>query len=355
MKFLKISVNHIIIVIYIMCEFHCTTNLDPIKKGDMFEWRFSIPEEHGFNSIALTEILSNYSHYEYVYSLLIMRHGYLVVEEYYNLQNEEMAQSVHSVSKSFTSALVGIALKEEFLTSMDQKVMDFFPEYASEISDRRKFDITLEHLITMQSGIIWDESEDNWIEYAGSPDWVEYALNLPLGFNPGTGFDYSTPQTNLLGVILAKATNRTVKEFAEEYLFNPLNISVALWYQDPQGYYTGGHGMYFLPRYLIKFGYLYLHHGLFNGRQIIPEEWIEISVQNYAGGGASGYGYGWWTDNINNHSVYRAIGRGGQNILVVPALDLIVVTTTSVDSWETSSEQGRTIHGLLEQIVLAVD
>jgi len=355
MRSKRISLVLFTLFFWILFHFQCTTKNDPIEKESCFEWRFSTPEEQGFNTAALSDIITNFAHYEYVYSLLIMRHGYLVVEEYYNAQNQQTAHSVHSVSKSFTSALVGIALDEGFLTSLDQKVMDFFPEYASEISDQRKYDITLEHLITMQSGFIWDESEDNWIEYAGSPDWVEYALNLPLAFDPGTQFDYSTPQTNLLSVILAKATGQTLKQFAQQYLFKPLGISVAFWYQDPQGYYTGGHGMYFLPRNLIKFGYLYLHNGVFDGKQIVTVNWIEKSVQNYASNGASGYGYGWWTDIINEYSVYRAIGRGGQNILVVPDLDLLVVTTTSVDSWETSSEQGRTIHGFLEQIVFAAN
>jgi CubicO group peptidase (beta-lactamase class C family) len=297
------------------------------------------------------EVLNSFAHLEYISSLLIMRNRFLAVEQYYNHQNQESAHHVHSVSKSFTSALVGIALDEGYLTSLDQKLMEFFPEYASKITDQRMYDITLKHLISMKAGFEWDETENYWREYAGSPDWVEYALTILLKNDPGTRFDYSTPQTNLLSVILAKATGQPTKQFAERYLFGPLRISAAYWYQDPQGYYTRGHEMYFIPRYLIKFGYLYLYHGVFNGKQIVPSNWINQSVQNYASDGASGYGYGWWTDIMSDYSVYAAIGRGGQYILVVPELELIVVTTTEIESWEAGSIQAHTIYVLLHQII----
>lgn len=331
----------------------CSGSMEPIDGNQNFEWRFSTPAAQGFNAGEIAKIVTEFGHYEYTYSLLIMRNGYLVVEAYYNGQNPDKTQHVHSVSKSFTSALVGIALREGFFSSLDQKMIDFLPEYQSEIDDPRKYDITLEHLITMRSGLDWDETEANWIEYAGSPDWIEYAINLPLKFDPGKGFDYSSPQTNLLSVILTRAAGVSAMQFAEKYLFTPLQISIDYWYQDPQGYYTGGHGMHFTSRALAKFGYLYLNSGRLNGKQFVPAEWISRSIQNYSGTGASGYGYGWWTDLMDGYPVYMARGRGGQFILVVPALKSVIVATTNVESWETSAQQARMVYGILERIILA--
>jgi CubicO group peptidase (beta-lactamase class C family) len=276
-----------------------------------------------------------------MYSLLVVKNGYLIAERYYNHMTMNDANHIHSASKSFTSALVGIAFRENYLQSLDQKMMDFFPEYAPQMTDPRKFDITIEHLLTMQAGFNWEDTEQHWRDYASSPNWVEYALSLPLMHDPGEMMHYSTVQTNLLSVILTRATGMSTKAFADLFLLDPLDISIRHWHQDPQGYYTGGHEMYYSPRNMARFGFLFLHKGKVDGQQIIPEEWVEASWQNTGQGVYDwlpledhGYGYQWWMGRLGGYDIFFASGKGGQKIIVVPELDMIVVTTTNADAWE---------------------
>ncbi|MFX1252156.1 MAG: serine hydrolase domain-containing protein, partial [Promethearchaeota archaeon] len=276
----------------------------------------------------------------YLRSVLIIRHGTLLVEWYFNDGSENVAFHIHSASKSFTSALVGIAVKEGLLTDLDQKMLDFFPEYDTPQLDPRKRDITLRHLLTMKAGFNFNDTALEWMAYSQSPDWVKYAIELPLIHDPGEDWHYGTPQTNLLSAIITKVSGMSTREFAEQYLFEPLQISIRNWNQDPQGYYTGGHEMYFVPRDMARFGFLYLNNGSIDGKQIIPHEWVQESLTDYAEGrvdeGMSssfyldvGYGYQWWLQTFSGYNTFSARGLGGQFIVCIPELDMIVVTTAS--------------------------
>lgn len=304
----------------------------PLVVNNPYKWKVVDPEEYGFDVAKLDLVYTMAEGMPYIRSLLVVRHGKLVVEWYFNDGGRDVSFHIASASKTFTSALIGIAMDQGILQSLDQKMMDFFPEYEYLDLDPRKYNITLKHLITMKAGFDFEENEEHWAPYAQSPDWVEYALSLPLIHNPDEDWHYSTPHTNLLSVILTKTANMSTREFAEEHLFEPLRISPSYWHQDPQGYYTGGHEMYYTSRDLARFGLLYLNNGSFNKKQIISKEWVQESIIDYSDGGVSlqeGYGYQIWLQEMGGYNTFSARGYGGQFVFCVPELDIVVVTTAS--------------------------
>ncbi len=339
-----------------------------IRSAD-YEWLEGEPEDYGFkwNKIAATYLVAE--EMPFLRSVLILRYGELLAEWYFNDGSRYEAEHIHSASKSFMSALIGIAFREGYLTDLDQKMLEFFPEYITPELDPRKHEITIRHLLQMQAGINFNDSGNEWLAYHGSPDWVKYAIELPLVHSPGEGWHYGTPQTNLLSAILTRASNMSTREFAEQFLFDPLNISIAQWYQDPQGYYTGGHEMYFTPRDLATFGLLYLNNGSLGGEQIVPSEWVKDSVTDYANGQVetdvamtgglesdfykdTGYGYQWWIKEMNGYHSYSARGLGGQFIFCFPELDMVVVTTATGTVFDTYPGQYEGIMDLIERNIL---
>lgn len=338
-------------------------------KSVEFEWLEGEPEDYGFkwNKLAATYLIAE--EMPFLRSILIVRNDKLLAEWYFNDGSRDKAEHIHSASKSFMSALVGIAFREGYLTNLDQKMLDYFPEYVSPELDPRKHDITIRHLLQMKAGFNFNDTYLDWVRYSTSPDWVRYAIELPLCHNPGDNWHYSTPQTNLLSAILTKATNMTTKEFAEQYLFNPLEITIDYWFQDPQGYYTGGHEMYFTPRNLTRFGLLYLNNGSFNGEQLVPSNWIQESIRDYAVGlvekdvamtegeesdfyKGTGYGYQWWLKEMNGYSSFSARGLGGQFIFCFPELEMVVVTTATGTVADTYPGQFGRMLNLIETNIL---
>ena len=296
-----------------------------------YEWPEADPEDYGFTNVERGICYSVAEEMPYLRSVLVIRHGNLLVEWYFNDGTRTAAFHIHSASKSFMSALIGIAFREELLQSLDEKLIDFFPEYFNPSLDPRKQNITIKHLLTMTAGFNFSESTDEWIAYSTSDNWVKYAIELPLMHGPGEDWHYSTVQTNLLSAILTRAADRSTRDFAEEYLFGPLGISISHWHQDPQGYYTGGHEMYFVPRDMARLGYLYLNNGSIDGEQIIPSSWVQDSwfthsEEIYPG---VGYGYQWWLEQLVGYDAFAALGLGGQFIYCIPELDLVVVTTAT--------------------------
>jgi CubicO group peptidase (beta-lactamase class C family) len=197
------------------------------------------------------------------------------------------------------------------------------------------------------------------VAYFSSPDWVGYALNLPLRYDPGQVFHYASIQTNLLSAILAKASGMSTKAFADKHLSGPLGISFPKWYQDPQGYYLGAHAMYVSPRDMARFGYLYLQKGRIGDRQIVPAAWIEESWQrtgrsgwNWASLENEGYGYQWWMGKLGGSDIFYAAGKGGQFIIVAPELEMVIVTTSNGDYWVESGAQNQDILRLVDRYIL---
>ena len=302
-------------------------------------WWVGEPEDFGFDESKLQSAFNWANYQDYTRSILIIRNGVLVAEWYFNDGSRDNAFHIHSSSKSFMSALIGIAHEMGYIPNLDKKMMDFFPEYEYLDLEPWKYNITIRHLLQMKAGLQFDDSAAAWLDYAGSSDWVKYALELPKNHEPGEDWYYSTAQTNLLSVILTKTTGMSSKQFADRYLFGPLGIEIAQWSQDPQGYYTGGHEMYFTPRNMARFGLLYLNNGTIDEDEIVPKEWVLDSIQNYEYRNkielifnylpvsTAGYGYQWWTFTFYGHFCYMTRGCCGQLIYCVPSLDLVVVTT----------------------------
>ena len=268
------------------------------------------------------------------YSLLVVRNGYLVFEKYYSLGGPDKYEPIHSVTKSVTATLIGIALEKGYLKNVDQKITDCLPAYFTDDLDPGKKKITIEHLLTMSAGFKWYDWGSDLYDFLWSEDPARYAINRPLVNDPGTVFTYNSSISHLLSVILTNATVNTTLDFADQHLFRPLGIHKRYWRSDIQGYYYGGFGLALSARDLAKIGFLYLNKGYWDGRSIVPEAWVTASTRQQIRSnmhpvyGPFAYGYQWWVKDVDGLSSYRAWGRRGQYIVVVPKSDLVIAVTS---------------------------
>jgi CubicO group peptidase (beta-lactamase class C family) len=322
-------------------------------------WPVSTPEAQGLDRQTLASGYDAAAKLPYSYSLLVVRNGYLISEQYFNGDSREVANNVKSVSKSVLSGLVGIALAQRYLDSLNQRMLSFFPEYVTPSLDPRKYDISIRHLLMMRAG--FGRDEDVYFQVYNSSNWIRTTIELPLLSSPGERMVYNTFETHLVSAILTKASGMSTYEFAGRYLCEPLGITLHFWEQDPQGYYFGGNSMGFTPRDLAKFGSLYLAGGYINGRQIIPKQWIDESLSNFTNfqnqiwGDLNNYNYGylWWMGELDGYRVYFALGHGGQFVLNVPDLDMIVVSTANPEfDWNVADEHERAILHIIGFYVL---
>ncbi|KAA3656767.1 MAG: class C beta-lactamase-related serine hydrolase [Calditrichaeota bacterium] len=285
--------------------------------------------------------------YKRVHSVLIIKDDKLVLEEYFSGVNSDgystefnrsMRHFLASDTKSITSALMGIAIDQQFIQSEDERVLPYFPQY-HDVHNDQKERFTIEHFLTMSAGLQFDEwsypysdERNDHVAMNQSSDPVHFALALPMEAEPGTEFTYNSGLPITLGKIIENASLMPLDEFAETYLFTPLGISDYTWWRYPNGTFQAGGGLDMLPRDMAKFGYLYLNEGKWQGEQIISSEWIEKSIQNHIAINSNwNYGYLWWlrTYEIDTHSYasYAARGWGGQYIHVFPELNMVVVFT----------------------------
>ena len=285
-----------------------------------------------------------------LHSLLISYRGELVFEEYYNGADSRRPANMKSASKSVISALIGIAIDEGHIKSVEDPITKYFPEYIFNQTDPDKQLITIENLLTMQSGLE-TTSNRNYGKWVLSENWVEFVLNKQLVAKPGTRMLYSTGSTHLLSAILTRASGINTKEFAQKHLASQLGYSMSYWSQDPQGIYFGGNDMEMTPRQMLAFGELYLNKGVHEGRQIIPTNWVKESYRPHVlspRGQGRYYGYGWWLRDLAGMLVPVAWGYGGQLIFVVEPMDLVVVATSD-------STPGRTRRGHLGRLYNLVE
>ena len=296
-----------------------------------------------------------------LHSLLASWRGEVVLERYFNGALATRAANVKSVSKSIISALVGVAIDRGMVPGPETPIRTYFPEIAQD-RDARKQRITIEDLLTMRSGLE-STSNRNYGAWVQSRNWVQHALAQPLVAEPGTGMEYSTGNTHVLSAILTKATGASTWQFAQDSLAKPLGFTLSRWPQDPQGIYFGGNDMLLTPRQMLSFGELYLRHGLLPSkgsdpvtppRQVVPRKWIEQSFVARGVSPISGnqYGYGWWMRELAGHQAYFAWGFGGQYIILVPDLDLVVVTTSASTVAEDRRSHRRTLFELIEDLVI---
>ena len=310
-------------------------------------WQNTTPEEQGMDSALLNAMMDRIDENGvHIDSIVIVKNGYLVFEEYprtnYDVDSRHI---IHSCTKSFTSALVGIAIEEGYIESVDNKLIDLLPNRTIANLDERKQAITLEHLLTMTSGLEWDEWTEPYSSNLNShyQMWsasnnVQHILDLPMAHDPGDVWIYTSGGSHLLGAIVTEATGSELFDYAIDKLFTPLGIqpSNIFWPMDKQGQYWGSGGVEMLPRDMAKFGYLYLNNGTWDGEQLVPSEWVEQSADTLIDfNDYSGYSYQWWTYPTDIVNVYSAVGYQGQNIFVIPELDMVVVFTSSVPPDET--------------------
>jgi len=288
-------------------------------------------------------------------SLLISRNGELIVERYFNGTSPRDIANVKSVSKSVISALVGIAIEQGHIKSVNEPIGEYFTPELSADGDRPKAGITIEDLLTMQSGLE-TTSNRNYGAWVMSSDWVDFALRQPLELPPGLVMEYSTGNTHLLSALLTRATGMSTLEFAREALSEPLGFRLASWPRDPQGIFFGGNDMEMTPRQMLEFGELYLNDGRANGRQIVPADWVAASLRPLARSTRENnrsYGYGWWIRDMAGHRTPYAWGYGGQFIVLVPEFGLVVVTTSSSYPGPDRRAHTRQMYDLVEYAVVA--
>jgi CubicO group peptidase (beta-lactamase class C family) len=327
-------------------------------------WRTAAPAEQGMDPAVLDDLDTMVpDSYPQVRSLLVVRHGYLVYERYWQGVDASDGHNSFSATKSFVSALVGIALRDRHLKGLDQTVEELLVDHLPADADPRLRRVTVRQLLTMTSGLAGDDSsvggEDGISDrMAQSRDWVRHILGRRLATTPGAEFAYSSASSHLLSAMVADATGQSTLAFARAKLFGPLGVATddaleqelrdwpptpaqleayeqatVAWPRDPQGYHYGGGFLKLPARDLAKLGYLYLNGGRWDGTQVVPADYVAASTrpQSDPSVGPGDYGYQWWVTNETGHDSFRAVGFGGQLIQVIPDLDLVVVITSDAD------------------------
>ena len=294
-----------------------------------------------------------------VHGILIVRHGRLVFEEYFpglthptfgeqpTVFDRETRHCLSSVTKSFTATMLGLAIERGSIGSAHESVFDFFPQL-QDLNGGARGALTLEHLVTMTAGLEWDEHSRSlrdplndltaWLNLARdtTEDPVRAVLERPMVAAPGTLFNYSGGLTNVLGKAVQNATGQRLDHFSRDHLFAPLGVDEVWWWIVRDDFVYASGDIALRPRDLARVGLMYLNGGTWNGRTILSPEWIEASASaytplsgpDYAGSGAVGYSYGWWVMGREyGRGAYAAWGWGGQKLIVMPDLDMVVVFT----------------------------
>jgi CubicO group peptidase (beta-lactamase class C family) len=315
------------------------------------DWLVSTPVAQGLDPTQVAELYYNAAKLETIYGLLVVKDGYLVAEKYFNEGSVDELSKRASVTKSYTSALVGIALEQGYLSSVEQKMLDFFPDIASGVTDARKEQITIRDMLQMRAGYPWEESDAALWDTLWDGEYLSDIVNIPLTADPDTKFQYSNLTAHWAGIIVARAAGMDLKSFGEEHLFLPLGVEVGDdWNRDLDGYYIGCGDIQFTARDMAKFGLLYLTGGEYEGDQIISSDWVQDSLQTYSQQAWDnigqfrdiGYGYQWWSARAGGHDVNFAWGHGGNLIVLVHDVDMVVVVTADSfygkdvhwDSWK---------------------
>lgn len=330
--------------------------------------------EVGIDSVKINQMTKAIRNHEYsnIHSVLIARAGKVVYEQYFTGKDEILGDpigevkfdentlhDVRSISKSVVSACVGIAIAQGKIKDVNQSVFDFFPEYEEyKTGDRAK--LTIEHLLSMSSGIRWNEDvpydnpENSEVAMGKSGAPMEYVLSQPMDTVPGAFWKYNGGTTQLLAAIIKKVSGQEVDEFAKENLFTPLGITTFEWIRYPMmSMPAAASGVRLRPRDLMKFGLLYYNNGVWNGKQILPAEWVKTSFETHvAKPNNEGYGYQFWIWNNNYHGnevrMVNAVGNGNQRIFFNKEADLVVVTTAGdYNQWTLPKHPGTLLNDFI--------
>ena len=334
----------------------------PVPKVTDDGWEVASLNSVGMDAAKFSQLLNRLEQIgeHRIHSILVVRNGKLVFEQYYPGPKFNLGQytgetgydrdDLHvlcSATKSVTSALLGIAIDKGYVQSVEQKVYDFFPEYADLLTqDPTKGEMTIKHLLTMTSGLTYDDeslpytdSRNDMNRFYTSSDPIRFLLAKPLFAEPGTVFDYDNCNTNIIGHIIYKASDERLDRFAIEYLFIKLGIQQHQWQIVRNNVILSSGDLHLRPRDMAKFGLLFLNNGEWQGEQVVSSEWCAISTAAFLNPNdynnefrwANGYGYQWWQETYSydakSYSSFFASGWGGQNIIIVRDLNLVIVTT----------------------------
>ncbi|HEY7297098.1 MAG TPA: serine hydrolase [Xanthobacteraceae bacterium] len=293
-------------------------------------WQTSTPEEQGLDSASLARLIETVGTYRQD-SLMLIRHGKIVAEAYYAPYVAGISHDLRSVTKSVVSTLTAIELQHGIVDSVDHPILDLFSDKPVLNVDENKKAITIQNLLDMTSGIAWQEKaytpDETIMRMYKSPDRTEFVLNQPMSSTPGTKFYYNSGNPYVLSALITKKTGQSAFDFAKKELFAPLGIKSAQWGRvDAQGVTDGEAGLFLSPHDMARVGYLYLHNGIWDGKQIIPSSWVD-RVKEGSVSATFGLHYSnlWWS--LPEKGAYMALGRHSQMILVIPKLDIVAVMT----------------------------
>jgi len=300
-------------------------------------WETTPIRETGIDTTLLYAMMTDiYENREYMHSVLIVKDGRLVFEEYMNGWDPARLHRAQSVTKSFTSTVVGLAIEQGLIADIDDPLRQYLPEYSS-LFDYSKNKVSIRHLLTMSAGFDWNEAEtyyndpsrcDAHIAEAGD-DYVRYLLEKPIVTEPGTFWYYNSGYPNILGYIVEKTSGKNITEFAYEHLFEPLGIKRCCWMATTGENRPGcAGGLRLTSRDLARYGQLYLNKGVWQGVRVVSERWVEESVKRRMDAEqGTGYGYLWKSISAGGHEIFFASGTGGQYVACVPDVNVVVVTT----------------------------
>lgn len=296
----------------------------------------STPEEQGISSTAIISFLDAIEKNKLeLHSFMLVRHGYIVAEGWWAPYRPEYPHSLFSLSKSFTSTAVGFAIAEGLL-SINDSVVSFFPEDTPEVIDKNLASMQIKHLLTMSTGHAKDTVEYLLNDREGN--WVKAFLELPVDYEPGTHFVYNSGASYMLSAIVQKVTGQTLLEYLKPRLFEPLGIENPKWEICPKGINTGGWGLSLKTEDIAKFGQTYLSGGIYNGKQIIPPEWVKEATAKHIDNGSNensdweqGYGYQFWRCR---HNAYRGDGAFGQFCVIMPEQDAVIAITSGLEDMQ---------------------
>jgi CubicO group peptidase (beta-lactamase class C family) len=302
-------------------------------------WPIAVPESLGMDRTRLRQAYELFfSEHDFVpaRSLLVVRRGVLVAEGYCrDLDDIDRIGALMSATKSVTSLLAGLAIDGSPADSLDRTLYSLIPGKFDADSTRRC--ITLRHLLTMRSGIDFDNDDFSLeMDHDVHGDGIAHILHKPLLHPPGTTYNYQDCDPHLISAALQKITGKSLGRFAQERLFQPIGISNHLWLKHHDGTTYGGYGLYLTPRDMARIGKLVLQGGRWEGRQVVPEDWITLSTARQTTMGEEDarlgfdYGFYWW--RVPELGAFAANGHGGQYIFVVPAQELVIVLTAEPDT-----------------------
>ena len=341
-------------------------------------WEISKPDLEGMSVDSLSSFSNKLKGGElgYIDGMLVIRNGKIIFEEEYSNNYDSLFEitntkpgkynyydpvwhpyykntelhTMQSVSKSFTAAAIGIAIKNGTIKGLDVKIMEYFDGFESSNPDPRRKEITIQDVLTMTTGILWDElsmpytdTSSSCVQMEASQDWVKHVLDQPMAFNPGLKWEYSSGATMLLSKIMTQATGQDLAEFVEENLFRKLGIQNYFWKHTPKGHTDAEGGLYLTPRDLAKFGYLYLNNGVWDGKLLLPDNWVQNNLAKPLDTiwPSFKYGHQWWLIPYGENKITMlASGLGGQRMLVIPEFNIVAVftgwnvyDTSALNSW----------------------